>query len=110
MRGDDRDALLTADNLHGLTDVFSKLNLLKTEKNQVVLRTDSGPLAEVLRRIEERSSYGDAATGKYLEQELAKEPFGSSYPDRGLLPGPYDLGASKCASDHCPASIQANGS
>jgi hypothetical protein len=72
----DRDALLTADSLHGLTDVFSKLNLLKTEKNQIVLRTDSGPLSEVLRRIEERSSYGDAATGKYLEQELAKEPFG----------------------------------
>lgn len=72
----DRDALLTADNLHGLTDVFSKLSLLKTEQNQVVLRTDSGPLAEVFRRIGERSSYGDAATGKYLEQELAKEPFG----------------------------------
>lgn len=72
----DRDALLTADNLHGLTDVFTKLSLLKTEQNQVVLRTDSGPLAEVFRRIADRSSYGDAATGRYLEQELGKEPFG----------------------------------
>jgi hypothetical protein len=72
----DRDALLTADNLQGLTDVFTKLGLLKTENKQTVFRTDSGPLAEVFRRIDDRSRYGDASSGRYLEQELGKEPFG----------------------------------
>ena len=33
-------------------------------------------LAEVLTRIEERANYGDTASGRYLADELAKEPFG----------------------------------
>ena len=34
------------------------------------------PLAEVLSRIEERANYGDTASGRFLADELAKEPFG----------------------------------
>jgi hypothetical protein len=33
-------------------------------------------LAEIQARIENRASYGEAATGRYLAEEFAKEPFG----------------------------------
>ena len=72
----DVDAILNAGNLHGLTPVYAKLNLLRDEGGQTVLRTDSGPLAEIQARIENRASYGEAATGRYLAEEFAKEPFG----------------------------------
>jgi hypothetical protein len=70
------DALLTADNLQGLPAVFSTLSLLRDEKGKPVFRTDSGPLREVLQRIEERANYGDTASGRFLADEFAKEPFG----------------------------------
>lgn len=70
------DALFTADNLQGLPPVFSSLNLLRDEKGKPVFRTDSGPLKEVLDRIDERANYGDTASGRYLTDELAQEPFG----------------------------------
>ena len=70
------DALFTADNLQGLPSVFASLSLLKDEKGKPVFRTDSGPLREVLQRIEERANYGDTASGRYLADEFAKEPFG----------------------------------
>ena len=41
-----------------------------------VFRIESGPLKEVLDRIEERANYGDMASGRYLTDEFAKEPFG----------------------------------
>lgn len=72
----DLDSILSASNLHGLTSVYAKLNLLRDEAGQTILRTDSGPLAEVQARIENRASYGEAATGRYLAEEFAKEPFG----------------------------------
>lgn len=72
----DRDALLTSENLHGLTDVFTKLNLLKNENGKPVFRIEAGALREVLRRIEDRAAYGEVASGKFLEQEFGKEPFG----------------------------------
>jgi hypothetical protein len=72
----DLDAILTAANLHGLTRVFSKLGLTRDQGGQTVLRTDSGPLAEIQARIENRAQYGDAATGRYLADEFAKDPFG----------------------------------
>ncbi len=72
----DLDSILTASNLHGLTPVFTKLGLLRDEAGQTVLNTDSGPLAEVLARIANRASYGEPATGRYLAEEFAKEPFG----------------------------------
>ena len=70
------DALLTADNLQGLPPVFARLALLRDEKGRAVFRTESGPLAEVLSRISERANYGDTASGRYLEHEFARDPFG----------------------------------
>ena len=70
------DALFSADNLNGLPPVFAQLNLLRDEKGKPVFRVESGPLREVMERIEERANYGDTASGRYLVDELAKEPFG----------------------------------
>ena len=41
-----------------------------------IFNTENGPLAEVLARIENRTSYGETASGRYLTDEFAKEPFG----------------------------------
>ncbi|MFP4474005.1 MAG: BREX system P-loop protein BrxC [Desulfatibacillaceae bacterium] len=76
VRGQDLESLLTNDNLRGLTPVFSKLKLLKDEGGKAVIDLDSSPLSEVLARIKNRTDYGENASGKYLEQEFAKEPFG----------------------------------
>ncbi len=70
------DALFTAENLQGLPSVFGGLGLLRDEKGKTVFRTESGPLKEVLDRIDERANYGDTASGRYLADEFAKEPFG----------------------------------
>lgn len=70
------DALFTAENLQGLPSVFGSIGILRDEKGKTVFRTDSGPLKEVLDRIEERANYGDTASGRYLTDEFAKEPFG----------------------------------
>ncbi len=72
----DLDSILTASNLHGLTQVYSKLALTREEGGQTVLRTESGPLAEVQQRIENRAQYGESATGRFLTDEFSKEPFG----------------------------------
>ncbi|RQS53466.1 BREX system P-loop protein BrxC [Burkholderia sp. Bp8986] len=70
------DALFIAENLQGLPSVFGSIGLLRDEKGKTVFRTDSGPLKEVLDRIEERANYGDTASGRYLTDEFAREPFG----------------------------------
>lgn len=70
------DALLAAENLQGLPQVFSALGLLRDEKGKTVFRLESGLLREVLSRIEERANYGDTASGRLLGDEFAKEPFG----------------------------------
>src|SRR5690606_15737464 len=70
------DALFTSENLQGLPNVFAGLGLLRDERGKTVFRTESGPLKEVLDRIEERANYGDTASGRYLADEFAKEPFG----------------------------------
>lgn len=70
------DALFTAENLQGLPSVFGGIGLLRDEKGKTVFRTESGPLKEVLDRIDERANYGDTASGRYLTDEFAKEPFG----------------------------------
>lgn len=72
----DLDALLVSDNLQGLPPVFSALSLLRAEGGKPVFRAEAGPLKEVLGRIENRTSYGETASGKYLVDEFAKEPFG----------------------------------
>jgi hypothetical protein len=70
------DALLTADNLQGLPGVFASLSLVRQEKGKVVFDCDGGPLHEVLGLIEQRANYGEAANGRYLADEFAKEPYG----------------------------------
>lgn len=79
------DALFTAENLQGLPSVFGSLGLLRDEKGKTVFRVESGPLAELLSRIEERANYGDTASGRFLSDELAKEPFGWDFEAVRLL-------------------------
>lgn len=70
------EALFTAENLEGLPQVFRELALLRDEKGKTVFNIESGPIAEILSRIEERANYGETASGRYLVDEFAKEPFG----------------------------------
>lgn len=79
------DALFTAENLQGLPSVFTTLGLLRDEKGKTVFSVESGPLKEVLDRIEERANYGDTASGRFLTEELAKEPFGWDFEAVRLL-------------------------
>lgn len=79
------DALFTAENLQGLPSVFGSLGLLRDEKGKTVFRVESGPLAEVISRIEERANYGETASGRFLADEFAKEPFGWDFEAVRLL-------------------------
>jgi hypothetical protein len=79
------EALFSAENLQGLPPVFGALGLLRDEKGKAVFRTETGPLSEVLARIEERANYGDTASGRFLSDELAKEPFGWDFEAVRLL-------------------------
>jgi Family of unknown function (DUF6079) len=72
----DLDALMSTENLRGLTPVFSELKLLRDQGGRPVFNTEQGPMAEILSRIENRTSYGEAATGRFLTDEFGKEPFG----------------------------------
>ena len=72
----DLDSVLIVTNLHGLPPVFSTLGLLRSDNGQTIFKTDSNPLLEVLTRIQNRVSYGETATGRYLADEFDKEPFG----------------------------------
>jgi len=79
------EALFIAENLQGLPPVFGSLALLRDEKGKTVFRTESGPLAEVMNRIEERANYGETASGRLLADEFAKEPFGWDFEAVRLL-------------------------
>jgi len=70
------DALFVADNLQGLPSVFTQLRLLRDEKGKTVFAVDAGPLAEVMSRIEQRTNYGETASGRLLAEDLGREPFG----------------------------------
>ena len=72
----DLESLMTTENLRGLSSVFTDLSLVRDEGGKPVFSTEVGSLAEVLSRIENRASYGETATGRYLTDEFAKEPFG----------------------------------
>jgi hypothetical protein len=72
----DLDVLTTSENLHGLTPVFSDLKLVRSENGQVILDTTSGPLAEVVSRIENRFRYGEIASGRSLSDHFVGEPYG----------------------------------
>ena len=72
----DLDSLMTTVNLRGLPSVFTNLNLVRDQGSKPVFNTETTPLADVLSRIENRTKYGELATGRYLTNEFAKEPFG----------------------------------
>lgn len=72
----DLDSLLTTENLRGLTPVYTNLALVRDQGGKPVFNVENGVLAEVLARIENRTSYGESASGRYLTDEFAKEPFG----------------------------------
>lgn len=72
----DLDELMSTENLRGLTPVFTNLALVRDQGGKPVFNVESGPLAEVMARIENRTSYGELATGRYLSDAFASEPFG----------------------------------
>ena len=72
----DLESLMTTENLRGLSSVFTDLSLVRDQGGKPVFSTEAGSLAEVLSRIENRTSYGEMATGRYLTGEFAEEPFG----------------------------------
>ena len=72
----DLESLMTTENLRGLSAVFTDLSLVRDQGGKPVFSTEAGSLAEVLSRIENRTSYGEMATGRYLTDEFTKEPFG----------------------------------
>ena len=72
----DIDSLMTTVSLRGLPSVFTELNLFRDQGSKPVFNTETASLAEVLSRIENRTTYGELATGRYLTDEFAKEPFG----------------------------------
>ena len=72
----DLTALLSMENLKGLPQVFTDLSLTKTQGTQTAFETGSGPLFEILGKIQNRTTYGETANGRYLTEEFANEPFG----------------------------------
>jgi hypothetical protein len=78
-------AVLTAQNLNGLPQIFSNLKLIEDRNGHAAFRSDSGPLAQVFDLIQNRTSYGEPASGKYLAENLAKEPFGWEFDSVRLL-------------------------
>lgn len=72
----DLEALLTAENLRGLTPVFATLRLIMDQGGRPIFNVDSGPLYEVMAKIEHRTSYGETASGRYLCDEFDRDPFG----------------------------------
>ena len=72
----DLNSLLTSESLRGVSAVFTQLGLIRDENGQPVLNADTGALKEVLDRIENKTSYGEIATGKFLIEDFTKEPFG----------------------------------
>ncbi|MBK1643063.1 hypothetical protein CKO25_00005 [Thiocapsa imhoffii] len=81
----DLDSLLTTENLRGLTPVYSDLGLVRDQGGKPVFNVETGVLAEVLARIENRTSYGETASGRWLTDEFAKEPFGWEFDTVRLL-------------------------
>ena len=72
----DLESVLAAENLRGLTAVYAELKLIQSQGGNVIFRTDTDPLREVLAKIVNRTSCGESATGRYLADEFAKDPFG----------------------------------
>ncbi len=72
----DLEVLMNSENLLALPAIFTQLKLVRDESGKPVFETEGGPLAEMLAMIKDRTEYGETATGRYLTDEFAKEPFG----------------------------------
>jgi hypothetical protein len=72
----DIDALLASEDLRGLPAVFSELKLLRNEKGAFIIETHTGPLAEMLSWINNKTDYGINPTGRALEAEFSGTPYG----------------------------------
>jgi hypothetical protein len=73
-------ALLQADDLRGLPDYLADggLGIVRTTPDGVELATDRDPLSTFVEEIKQRASYGNEATGAYLEQRFGAPPYGAS--------------------------------
>ncbi len=72
----DLDSLLTTENLRGLTPVYTDLGLVRDQGGKPVFNVESGVARRGARTHQNRTSYGEVASGRYLTDEFAKEPFG----------------------------------
>jgi hypothetical protein len=72
----DIESLLTSENLQGLPPIYAQLKLIRTEKNRGIINFEQPPLQDVLAKIESVANYGNVATGRMLETDFAKDPFG----------------------------------
>lgn len=72
----DLDQLLKTESLRGLPPIFADLKLLRDQAGKTVFNVEAGPLKEVLSLIELRASYGELATGRYVAEAFAAEPYG----------------------------------
>jgi hypothetical protein len=72
--------LLRADRLDGLPAYLGEdgIRLLRTTPQGRVIAWELEPLATVYREIQDRSSYGSEATGRYLEERLGRPPYGAT--------------------------------
>jgi len=75
----DVTAVLRADDLRGLPSYVgeSGIGLTRITPNGVELALDRDPLASVISEIRQRASYGNEATGAYLEQHFGQAPYGA---------------------------------
>ena len=71
--------LLRADNLAGLPEALggTGIGLLRTSPTGVEIVTDDGPLATLVTEVRARATYGQEATGAYLERHFAAPPYGA---------------------------------
>lgn len=79
------DELLKADNLEGLTDVFTTLGLLRDEGGKTVFDTDVPALRAVYAKIEHDADYGTKATGRSLTEHFGGDPYGWDFDVTRLL-------------------------
>lgn len=72
--------LLRADDLSGLSRHLYEegIGILRTTPDGVEIARDREPLATVLGIVVDRASYGEEATGRYLEEHFSRPPFGAT--------------------------------
>ncbi len=79
-RADDAIRLLQADTLDGLPSYLGEdgIRILQSTPEGVEVAADQDPLRTVRQLVEDRASYGQEASGSYLEAQLARPPYGAT--------------------------------